>query len=424
MQVPKVSRGSSYCALLVLVLPWVAGCGSSSATTMVGPSPVRCQVQVSQTSSAFGASGGTGQLTVSAARECQWAAVAQADWIALAQASGQGDGSVQYAVRPNPSPTERRASIVVEGQTVEVSQDAAPCTFELDHQSDEQPSTGGTGVIGVRTHAACGWTASSDVPWIVITAGRGGTGSGSVRYATSPNPGSARTGRVTIAGSIVEIRQAAVGTPAPPPQPAPDPGSPAPDPGSPPPDPGSPPPDPGTPPSDQGTPPADACRYDISPSDVSIGAAETDGIVRVTASRADCAWNATSSAPWLTITAGVSGSGDGDVRWAAATNTDSAPRTGALAIATHTFTVHQAGSAPVQVTLTGVVSDLGGTCPAVTFVVDRTRVTTTASTTFQRGNCRHVENGLSVQVTGLRQADGSVQAQTVELRRQAAEGVE
>jgi hypothetical protein len=483
------SRALLFLVALVTALPFAAGCGSSTATTTVGPTPVRCQVQLSAPNPTFTAGGGTGQLTVNAARECQWAAAAQADWIALAQASGQGEAALQYTVRPNPVPTPRRGSIVVEGQTVEVAQEAAPCTFELDRREVDLPAAGGTGAIAVRAHAVCGWTAASDAPWLTILEGREGAGPASVRYSATANPGAARTARLTIAGHIVEVRQAAAGAPAP---------GPAPDPGAPP------------------APPGDPCTFTLAPREATAAAGAATGTVGVTASRADCPWTATSSARWLTITAGASGTGTGQVQWAAEANTvaeertasitiggvtfvlrqagatqpapppppqecgyeispsgadvgaaggpgtiavstgqgcawtassgvdwititaggsgsgpgevryavaanaSSSARTGTLTVAGRTFTVRQEGAAPsvpVEVSLRGDVSDLRGSCPSISFVVDRTHVTAGDTTVYHRGNCRQVSNGQGVQVTGVRQPDGSVAASHIEIIR-------
>ena len=56
-----------------------------------------------------------------------------------------------------------------------------------------------------------------------------------------------------------------------------------------------------------------------------------------------CSWNATSSASWLSITSGGSGSGDGTVAFNIGANPDIAARTGTLTIGGQTFTVNQAG---------------------------------------------------------------------------------
>jgi hypothetical protein len=55
----------------------------------------------------------------------------------------------------------------------------------------------------------------------------------------------------------------------------------------------------------------------------------------------NCPWQATSNAPWLTITSGASGSGNGTVKYSVAMNTTGSPRAGTLTIAGQTFTVNQ-----------------------------------------------------------------------------------
>ncbi len=65
------------------------------------------------------------------------------------------------------------------------------------------------------------------------------------------------------------------------------------------------------------------------------------------------------------------------------------------------------------VTLEGAVGALSGTCPTLTFRVSGTAVTTNASTQFEGGGCNAVRNGAKVEVTGTRQADGSVLASKV-----------
>ncbi|MGH9943651.1 MAG: Calx-beta domain-containing protein, partial [Pyrinomonadaceae bacterium] len=58
-----------------------------------------------------------------------------------------------------------------------------------------------------------------------------------------------------------------------------------------------------------------------------------------------CAWTATSNAPWLSVTAGVSGSGTGRVRYSVTANTTSATRIGTLTVAGLTYTVTQTANA-------------------------------------------------------------------------------
>ena len=92
---------------------FLAACGSSTSTSVTSPSwTERCQTTVSGPPLSFGPSGGVGAITVSAARECAWAASSQAAWIVLTSAAdGQGDGSLSYRVVENADPVLRRGVI-------------------------------------------------------------------------------------------------------------------------------------------------------------------------------------------------------------------------------------------------------------------------------------------------------------------------
>jgi hypothetical protein len=63
----------------------------------------------------------------------------------------------------------------------------------------------------------------------------------------------------------------------------------------------------------------------------------------------------------------------------------------------------------------GTVAALTGTCPAITFTVGTTKVTTSSTTTFKDGVCTGIANGTKVEVKGTLQTDGSIAASSVEL---------
>jgi Domain of unknown function (DUF5666) len=63
--------------------------------------------------------------------------------------------------------------------------------------------------------------------------------------------------------------------------------------------------------------------------------------------------------------------------------------------------------------LEGAVSNLSGTCPTLTFTVQRTTVKTNGTTKFERP-CSRIANGTRVEVEGRRQADGSILATEVD----------
>ena len=65
--------------------------------------------------------------------------------------------------------------------------------------------------------------------------------------------------------------------------------------------------------------------------------------------------------------------------------------------------------------ITGRVSLLSGTCPAMSFTVGTRRVTTGAATRFKDGACAALKNGNRVEVKGTLQSDGTLLATVVEI---------
>ena len=67
----------------------------------------------------------------------------------------------------------------------------------------------GTASVEVKATQDCTWSATSHAPWLRITSGGMGSGSGSVRYTVAANPNSAaRTGTLTIGGWTFTVVQA------------------------------------------------------------------------------------------------------------------------------------------------------------------------------------------------------------------------
>src|SRR5262249_21181940 len=87
---------------------------------------------------------------------------------------------------------------------------------------------------------------------------------------------------------------------------------------------------------------AQTCTFTLNPTSQSFQAGGGSGSVAVTASGAACGWTATSNAPWLTITSGTPGTGNGTLGYSVATNSTTAQHTGTLTIAGQTFNVTQA----------------------------------------------------------------------------------
>jgi len=451
----------------VIALLTSMACGSTSSSTSVGPTPTRCAVAATPSPAAFPPAGGSGNLVVSAARECSWSASTQATWISLARpAEGQGDGAVKYTVAPNPQAVSRRGTLVVGGETAEVTQQPATCRFELSRRSIELGSAAQTADLNVEAPGGCAWSARSSTSWITIVEGGEGNGNGRVRFRVGANTGNAaRSGSLEVAGQRVDVRQlSGAGTP--------------------------PPPTPGD------------CSYDVVPSSAEASADQTDGSVAVQTD-AGCSWTAESNAAWLTIVAGASGNGPGQVDYRAAANSstssrtaeitvngavftlqqagstsfcsydispssdsvsaegdtgqidvDAGPlcawsasteaswieitsgsanigngrveyrvdpnastsaRTGIIDVAGHQFTIDQeAGASPQPVTITGSVRDDEGSCPDKRFRVDGQNIRTTSATDYEDGDCDDIQRNEFVRVTGMVGSDAVLTADEVE----------
>jgi len=90
-------------------------------------------------------------------------------------------------------------------------------------------------------------------------------------------------------------------------------------------------------------PTSTGCTYSLPQGSRAFSSGPGSGTVAVRAA-GTCTWTASRSAPWVTITDGSSGAGDGTVRYTVAANPASAARSGFLTIANQPYTVSQAGA--------------------------------------------------------------------------------
>jgi hypothetical protein len=173
------------------------------------------------------------------------------------------------------------------------------CSYTIAPGSGAFGSDGGTANVSVTAAAGCTWTASGSASWIAITGGATGSGPGTVAYAVAANPSTeARSGSLTIGGQTHAVTQ-------------------------------------------QGRP-ATACTYDLSPGSAEFGKDAATGTFAVSAP-ADCTWSAASSASWLVVTSGNTGSGNGSVSYSISRNVEVIDRSATITVASKTFTVRQSG---------------------------------------------------------------------------------
>jgi hypothetical protein len=144
--------------------------------------------------------------------------------------------------------------------------------------------------VNVTAEDGCPWTATTGSGWVKIAEGRSGVGNGTVRLLVDANTGSARATTLTIAGKAFALTQT-------------------------------------------------GCSTSIKPTWYDAGRGPDDIRISVTAA-AGCSWVTTSSATWVTVAEGTSGSGDGTVRLLVDANTGPA-RTTTLEIGGETFTLRQ-----------------------------------------------------------------------------------
>lgn len=195
--------------LLAVLSVAAAACGGDSPSA---PAPV-CNITLSPPAADFGSSGGSGSVTVGAPAGCSWSASANASWITITgAASGNGPGTVAYAVAANTGTDQRSAPLTIAGQTVMVRQQgrtAASCSYALSRDRQDVGSAGSSGSVDVSTAAECTWSAASNAPWVIITAGAQGSGNGTIEYSVAANgdiPG--RDALITVADRTLAIRQA------------------------------------------------------------------------------------------------------------------------------------------------------------------------------------------------------------------------
>jgi uncharacterized protein YaiE (UPF0345 family) len=275
-----------------IVLLIMASCGSSSETVTV-TSPARCGVQAQMEASSFAPDGGSAAIRITTNRECTWSARSDAAWVSLTPpTTGQGDGSIQFTIGANADPAARAATITIEDQRLQVSQEGRKCDFRLSSLDESFDATGGERTIQVTTASAqCRWTAVPDVPWITIVSGAEGSGTGEVKLHVDAVIGPPRTGIITVAGQTVQV--------------------------------------------EQGT----GCSYSIGTAAFSLGAAGGTRDIPVSAP-SGCSWTAESQAAWIVIASGATGSGAGSVGFRVEP-TEGPARTGTLTVAGRVVTVTQ-----------------------------------------------------------------------------------
>ena len=183
----------------------------SGVVYLIAAPPVCSGASIAPRALAFTPAGGSGVVNVTAAAGCDWTASTTEAWVVITEgAAGSGNGTVRYDVAPNEGTRQRVGLVRIAGQVHTVVESAPPrCLVDLEPRRIAIGPGGGSGAIAVTARGeGCRWSAESPAPWIALTSGASGSGSGSLQYSVAPNTsGIPRQARLRVGNRTVVVRQ-------------------------------------------------------------------------------------------------------------------------------------------------------------------------------------------------------------------------
>ena len=239
---------------------------------------------ISPASASFNRNGGNGTISVTVDAGISWTAKSNNDWITVSPQSGVSVGSVSYSVSPYDGVVSRVGSITIGGKTFTVNQTGADVALSPKHVSKSEDAD----IIAVTVTAlsTTKWTVVPNVSWISVVDKAIGYGDYVLTLAINANPSfERRTGTVSIGSAIFTIVQ-------------------------------------------EGT---ETASLSITPEKANASASGAYGNVAVYATP-DAAWTAESTEPWLSISEGKTGAGNGNIKYIASANPTLSERTGRIIV--------------------------------------------------------------------------------------------
>ena len=186
---------------------------SAGLSLSVSYAPVPACPSSAGSAQSFDATGGAGQIAITAPGSCSWNAAASVPWIILgATRSGTGNGSVSFTVAQNSDVSPRWGKIQVGDAFAIVTQAGGSAWMAISPQNHSIPAAGGTGEFSVATSAPdLAWTMGVNVPWITDTECSCYllAGPATVRYTVAVNSGPERTGIISVGGLPFTVTQQA-----------------------------------------------------------------------------------------------------------------------------------------------------------------------------------------------------------------------
>lgn len=233
--------------------------------------------------------------------DCSWTAGSSKDWVTFpAPPTGRGPGSFKVEVAANPADTKRVAHVFIGSRGMTITQEPMKCSYGISQNQVTMPPAPGSGQVQVQTAGGCRWMATSSAPDWLTPAHTPGRGPGTVHFHVARYAGTSnRTGRITVNGKTLVVRQ-------------------------------------------------EGCRYSVSPMQKQVqpngGTCEFQ-----VATQPSCPWRATCTADWIVITRGDGAQGNTRVIISVSPNTSNQQRTATIRVSGKSFKVIQNGQQAASV---------------------------------------------------------------------------
>ncbi|MEY2407947.1 MAG: hypothetical protein QOF48_617 [Verrucomicrobiota bacterium] len=258
-----------------------------------------CSFKLSVTNRVHGYGAATNTVSVTTSNTCPWEIVNPNNWVTFPSgSSGAGSNMLVYTLEANPGPEDRTAIVTIGGQALTLTQHGVICNLSLSPDSRTHGFGAASNAVSVSTSPGCAWTTVNSNGWITVVSGTSGMGDGMVGYLVAANPDAQeRVATLLIGDQFLVITQRAA-----------------------------------------------VCNYSIATTNITHGFTAETGLVAVTAV-GGCAWTASNSIPWISLTSITDGMGSGVVTYRLATNLSDNPRSGVIYVAGEAVTVYQLGMA-------------------------------------------------------------------------------
>lgn len=188
---------------------------------------------------------------------------------------------------------DNRGSITIAFQVA----GGSACSYAISPAAATYDYRGGNGSVQVSTPGACSWAANTNAGWLRINTPARNDGPATLQYSVEQNDtGLARTGTLTIAGNTFTVTQTGLAS----------------------------------------------CTYSLGMDKLTVGAEAGSYVLQIRTGPA-CAWTATATVPWITLTT-ATGKGEGFIRFQVTANPAGPPRVGTIDAAGLTFRLTQSGT--------------------------------------------------------------------------------